>query len=717
MATGTRQRDRGTAAAPRDVLGATAQATLAVAAAATVGDMVDLPAYWAITGALVGGVGGVVSDARHASAPALMYRLGCWCGAGGWLTYALHDTPWRLNTWAALGVGALAAAVLAPFAHRDDRRIRAATESGALVLRSNSDLARNWEARIQRVASMRVQIQEVERWANGAGYSLLAELPWGGATRARLAAFEQGLASDARLREGCGVEVDRGRHRGSAWLHVSTINLLSETIDYPSDYAPRSINEPVYLGGYRDSKAASVPLRELAGLIIGQRGSGKTSLLHGITAGVGLCTDTVVLHIDLNGGGMSQPWLDAWLEGEINRPPLGWAASNLDEALLLSEVMLAIAKDRKKSTRRVKKKANATLLPVSADLPYYLIMVDESAEAMSPTSRDPRVAQLRENLEEIQRIGRNEAVNVIFSGLRATSDVVSPNVKKQAAFRVGMFVQDEEELSYLFGWNKGISVEDLDGVGCGFVQFDKGRPRPFKVGFLKPLQIGQVGAVISGRRTGFDPRAVAVARAVTGTAFDDRFDRMRVDFADLDDDDVDDVPALPAASVAGALPRRPFTLIAGGGSATADWGDPRDIAAQAAASSPSADARTPLAPAAVPEVIARALAVFDQLGDDRIHSKTLAAALHTTQQELAAALRPYSVTTLPNKFVRNGEDLRGYARSTLQAAADRYRRSGGDTLVLVGAASPTTPPDDLPHPPPGETSSPNVSPGGGEQQP
>ncbi|GAA2691945.1 hypothetical protein [Nonomuraea recticatena] len=705
----TRQRARRTEAAPSDVVifGPTVRTTLAVAATAAAGDMFGLPAYWASGAALVGGIGTALADVREGASPAaLVYRFSCWCGSGAWLTYALLDTPWKLNTWAALGVGALTAAVLSRIPARDGERIRAATTSSALVLGSNARLAQEWEARIMRVVHMRVRIEEVQRWSNGAGYSLLVDLPSGGATRDRLASAESNLASDAKLRNGCGVEVTKGPNRGSAWMHVSTINLLGEILDYPAEYAPRSILEPVYLGGYRNGAPASVPLRELAGLITGQRGSGKTSLLHALTAGVGLCTDTVVLHIDLNGGGMSQPWLDAWLEGEVDRPPLGWAASNMDEALLLSETMLAIVKDRKRSTRRIKKQANASLLPVSAALPYYLIMVDESAEAMSPTSNDPRVAKLRANLEEIQRIGRNEAVNVIFSGLRATADVVSPNVKKQSGFRVGMFVQDEEELSYLFGWNKGISLDDLDGAGCGFVQFDKDRPRPFKAAFLQPLQIGEISTTISARRTDFDPRAIAVARALTGDAFDTRFDRMRADFADPEDDDDLDLLPLPAPSAPGQLPQSP--LAQAGGFPLA-WENPNSIAAQATAPKQVA---LSAGGGEVPEVIAAALAVLDGLGDDRIHSADLAIALGTTMDKLAAALRPFGVTTLPNKFVRNGKDRRGYDRADLTAAAERHRNRGGQEAVLVGAASPTTPPSDSPTPPLGESPTPPTSPGG-----
>src|SRR5690606_18426571 len=93
--------------------------------------------------------------------------------------------------------------------------------------------------------------------------------------------------------------------------------------------------------------------------------------------------------------------------------------------------------------------------------------------------------------------------------------------------------------------------------------------------------------------------------------------------------------------------------------------------------------RPPQAPAVaeaperpLPEILARALEAFQVAGDDRMHSADLAAALGLTQVELAAALREYGVTTLPNPFERRGTRARGYALDDLQAAAERSRQSG-----------------------------------------
>src|SRR5690606_28755458 len=140
-----------------------------------------------------------------------------------------------------------------------------------------------------------------------------------------------------------------------------------------------------------------------------------------------------VWHIDLNGGGMSQPWLHGWLTGQSERPAVDWAAADIDEALQLAAAALRIAKARKRYTRQLKIETNASLMPVSPDLPEFVVLVDEGAAALSPMTRDPVLRELRETIEEIQRIGRNEAVNIVVSGLRATQDMISPNVRKQSA--------------------------------------------------------------------------------------------------------------------------------------------------------------------------------------------------------------------------------------------------------------------------------------------
>ncbi|MEV7908406.1 hypothetical protein [Streptomyces anulatus] len=255
--------------------------------------------------------------------------------------------------------------------HTPDADARPASGQGAVVLRRTTALAQEWEQRIERVTRIRVEITDVRHWDSGAGYSLTGLLPLDGSTRQQLINASGQLAAAARLDDGCGIDVDKGPHRGSFVMHVMTVNRLAEDIDWHGDTSPRDIHDLAILGEHRDSSPMGVPLREESVVLIGQKGSGKTTVLHGLIWEVARCHNALAAVIDVNGGSLAQPWLHPWLENETDRPALDWAAADLDEALGMTETLLQMAVDRKTSYRHLKVKHNLSLLPMSADLPSY----------------------------------------------------------------------------------------------------------------------------------------------------------------------------------------------------------------------------------------------------------------------------------------------------------------------------------------------------------
>lgn len=709
MTTSSTRRDRPApdwSLAPRGPMSATIQGALATAAAAVAGDLVGVHPVIGGAATAAGAVATVLRSAHLAHPPgALLYRLMCTLGAGGWITYTLAGGElWSQGTWAALGIGALTAGMLSPLG--SVRRGRGHALPGrSLVLTRTARVGEEWEARIRRVCRIPVTVTDVAHWSTGTGYDVHVELPGAGATRARLAAAADALAADAQLPEGCGVEVGPGPHRGAAILRVSTVDRLHEDIPMPTLRTGGSILDPVHLGEYRDGTAAGVHLRQSSALIIGQRGSGKTNLLNVLTAQVASRRDAIVWHIDLNGGGMSQPWLHGWLNGQSERPAVDWAAADIDEALQLAAAALAIAKARKRSTRALKVKANTSLMPVSPELPEIVVMVDEGAEALSPISRDRQAQTLRAMLEELQRIGRNEAVNVIVSSLRATQDMISPNVRKQAAVRVAMYVQDEDELAYLYGWNKGLSTADLPGPGCGFIQDGQASPRPFRAYYMPPGDIVEASLAIARARPELDEAAAAIC----GEAYATRYERMRDAFGDAPQGEMERADEAAAAAV--EVPRPRLSVIHGGRAqqpapavnlaAAAEWPDLADLARPAPAAprlavaaewpdlTPGRTAAAPTSTSAglrlaaaderpalerrdVPPILARVLDAFAAAGDTRMHSAALADALGMTPGELAAALREHGVTPLDQPFERGGRRARGYALADVEAAAARH---------------------------------------------
>lgn len=679
--------------APRGPVSGTAQGALAVAALAVAGDLAAVSPVWGCVATGAGAVATVLRSAYMEHPPAgLFYRLGCALGAGTWLTYTLAAGLWSQAAWVALGIGAASAGILSPLGRARARTRRTGT-GRALVLSRTARVGDDWERRIQRVCRMRVTVTGVREWPTGAGYDLHLDLPGAGATRAQIAQGADALAVDARLPQGCGVEVMPGAHRGAVVLRVSTVNRLAEVIGYPEDYSPRSILEPIILGEHGNADPAGAVVREEAMLIAGKRGSGKTTLLQDASIALGRCANNLVWHLDLNGGGLTQPWIDVWLDGRVQRCPIDWAAPNAREGKLMLAAAIEIAKHRKASYRKLKRAHNTNLLPVSPDLPQITVMVDEGAQAVKDR-------ELESLLGELQNIGRNEAVNLIVSALRPTSDLVPTNIRKQTGVRIQMFGPDEEELNHMFGWNAKISMDQLAGKGTGFISVDGGAPRPFRAFNVLPAQIEEAAISIATTRPDLD----AASAEAAGPAYASRYDRMAAAFADLDgQDDGEHQESLPATYTAPApvSPARPRLAAVSCGADASQWPDLRDLTKPATPAEPvltsAADwpellprqrqalhaeqiHAVPAAPSRpLPEILARAIEAIEAADDDRMHSATLADALGTTPTDLAAALRPYGVTTLPNPFERGGTRGRGYALADLQTAAERIRRGGHDT--------------------------------------
>ena len=727
---------------PHGPVSGAAVGSLATLAAGAVGGVAGVSPVWAAAAAGVGSLATVLEGAHRDAGPgALLYRLGCWLGAGGWLTWALAtDAALTANGLAALGAGAVSAAALAPLGRVRKTSGRRAAGGGELVpvTRPGGQLGAEWEARFKRVCKVAVRVTDIRPWDNGCGYTLVAELPPGPVTAAQIGAGCDALATDARLPDGCGVEPpEPGRHRGEFTLRVSTRNMLGvrgdehpPKVHYPADYSPRSLLDPIGLGVRRDGSVAEVRLREDSMLAVGPKGGGKTNTLDVATTGVGRCRDALVWHLDLNGGGLSQFWLHAWLEGRIPRPPIDWAAPNPEEALLMVTVAVSIAMDRKSSYRTYKTQNNVKLLPISPDLPAIVIIVDEGAEALSPrATSDPIKTQVRAGLEELMRIGRNEAVFPHISALRPTEACISGDILSGCAWRLGMFGTSLADLGHMYEWPKGLNAAELPVKGTSFIAHKPDAPVPFKVWFMEPEQIQEAAAAIAEYRPELDAASAEVANSeheirfgprgtkpvVMSNIYANRYERMRKAFTgepmQLAEAAGAAAPAAPRPAArpapAPAGPARPPVAVPGtpvaappplpqlrvlkGGAA--DWPDPMQAATGPAAPvvGPSASdwpdlfpTRTPSASAApageleparpVPDILARALKAFEAARDTRMHSETLAEALGLeSATALADALRPYGVQSRP-KFVRNGQNRRGYWRQDIEAAITAAKR-------------------------------------------
>jgi hypothetical protein len=491
------------------------------------GHAAHVPPLWAAVtagGGLIGTyIGGRI---RRATRGHQALRAAGWLAAGTWCSLAVANGPWTHMGLGTLAGGSLALGLAMTGAkHVDEKAAEEEARAEAVVRRAYLDakclaIAEEWEARIARVAhdNLDVEVVGVDFWPEDAGYSLDVEMPAGGAKWKDLAVLADSLAADARLPEGCGVEVGSGAHRGAALVHVATVNALIGEVFYPEDYSPLSANGPAPLGIHRDRSVFAPITRQRSGLTVGQKGTGKTNLMNVKIANQLRMVDVLPWIIDLNGGGLALAWLHAWeMAGRPGgRPPIDWVADTPEKALELSAALVRIALARKPGYKHLEIEANDDKLPVSPAVPAIVCDNDEIAELFSPRARrDPILREVGDNLVRVQELGRAAATNVENAALRATQDVISePQILKQSSLRIGLRC-DEAELSYLMGWNDRLSPEDAPYPGCGFYKVDQEPARPFKVYRLTPNQIREIVVATADMR----PKLDELSRRVAGEAY------------------------------------------------------------------------------------------------------------------------------------------------------------------------------------------------------
>lgn len=501
----------------------------AALASAVVGDVTHaspwLPAAVAGAGMLGTHIAGL---RRRKPRTTLGLYAAAWVGAGGWCSFAMVEGAWTTTVLGSLMAGAVGLGAALAGAHHHEEKVAAEKEHAAEQARLLSmdgkrrKIAAEWAGRIQRIVTgATVRIVGVELWDSGGGFTLEGDCD-GGTKWRDLKPYEDALSADAKLPEGCGVNVGPGAHRGAVLLDVATVNRLIGEDTYPADYSPLTLNGPVPLGLFRDGSVFAPTLRQLTTLLAGRKGSGKTNLSNVFLAGYVRMADNVLWVIDLNGGGLALPWLHAWHKaGKPGRPPVDWVADTPEKALAMARAALAVAKARKPGYKHLEIAANDDKLPVSAKVPGILIAGDEIAELYSPKARrDPILRETGDILVQVVELARAVAVNALITALRATQDVLSePQILVQSGLKIGM-KSDDRELNYLFGWNDRLSPEEAPYPGCGFAKVLDEPAKPFKAFRMLPAQIAEIVTATSGLR----PELDELSRRAAGEAYEKRWE-------------------------------------------------------------------------------------------------------------------------------------------------------------------------------------------------
>ncbi|MGW9455943.1 hypothetical protein ACWG5N_08155 [Streptomyces globisporus] len=538
-------------------------ATTGALAVATTGAATSMPPAWALTVGAAGAIGHTISSLRdRLAARTIAMRSASWLVGAGWTTWAMTSGP---LTWAALGslatIGVcIGAAARSTLLHEEARELEAIAADERQVARDLSAerraIAAEWVDRVQRVCHLTLRVVAVEMWPTGTGFTIDAELPAGGTTYDRIAQHSAALSADARLPHGCTAVASQGVHQGRVLIDVTTVNVLAEERTYPETYTPLSLYTGIPWGYRTNAEEICVFLREQCALVVGPTGSGKTNMVHVILAGFARTTDVLTWVIDLNAGSAGLPWVRPALDpngAPIDgvRPGIDWLASTYEEAVLMLDAALAVGLRRKVAYQDLMARANTDLLPISAQIPQIMLVVDEGAEIL--TSTDRRMKDLAKKILEVIRMLRAMGVRTVLTALGATGSVLGNlMIRREAKARVCLTGGETEgmDLSKVFPGARGLRPDQAPYKGAGFMGTPESAAALFKVWRILPNQIRD----IVHATTELHPTLDDVSSKAAGPAYATRWDADRTAWMrDTNPTPTTDMPAdvRPAAAGGG----------------------------------------------------------------------------------------------------------------------------------------------------------------------
>jgi S-DNA-T family DNA segregation ATPase FtsK/SpoIIIE len=435
------------------------------------------------------------------------YVAACGLVAAGWLAYVAATTVWSPVALAGLVLPAIVLTCAYPAIMR--RQEQAAERARLAREAANaSRLTRKWPDLLARIGHADIGYAGEE--ATLAGQLVHLRLPDSGkVTYQALAAATDRLEVAARLRHGS-LRFERGRAAHEVILHVARRDVLAATVPLPDEDEPLSINDPIPLGLYEDGQVCAVTLREVATLIVGLRGSGKSNLLNVLLAQLARCPDVLVFAIDLKGGRMAAPWIQPWLSRRAQRPVIDWLATDREEAERMLRALLRAVDARARSCSGGEK------ITPSAREPAILLVCDEVAVILGIGTGGPRLIDggvsnitLAGMATRLVMTGRSEAIDLIMATQRATVTMTgSADLKSQCALRIGLGVASEADARLIIPDNIRIAADlaRLRHPGSGIVQQGRtGRVLPVKFYRIEHHEIAAIAERFDGLRPQPDP--------------------------------------------------------------------------------------------------------------------------------------------------------------------------------------------------------------------
>jgi hypothetical protein len=476
----------------------------------------------------------------------------CGAAAAVWLAYAAVAGPRSWPAAAALVVPTAVLVRLWPMVRAHEKRLADAQQ------RRQDEVGRaaerqKWPALLARIGYDGVTF--VRREETLCGYSVLLSLPSSGrVTFSQLANSREKLEVAARTRHGS-LRFERGQAAHEVVLHVAERDVLAETIPLPAGSGPLTVTRPIPIGVHEDGQVCTVTLREVASMIVGLRGSGKSNLLNVVIAQLARCEDVLIFVIDQKGGRMAAPWLEPWQAGRTPQPVIDWLATTREEAEVMLRACLRGIDARSRSGSGGEK-----IVP-SADQPAVVLIVDEAAVIFGLGTGGPRSSlegttnsQLAALGTQITMLGRSEAIDPVFATQRGTVTMTgSGDLKSQCGLRIGLGVASESDARLIIPDDVHIAADlaSLSHPGSGIVQVKHGRVTPVKFFRLEHEQIGPI-AERAGRGR---PRPDPLLAAALGGDYANRWAPGRAGPQPGDAPQPGDSPRPPAHPVTVPAPR------------------------------------------------------------------------------------------------------------------------------------------------------------------
>lgn len=288
-----------------------------------------------------------------------------------------------------------------------------------------------------------VGMKEKSRKPFSAGKTLTLLLPISGKiTLSRLKDATEALEiAAARAGITATFEFERGKTAAEILLHVFDRDILAEEIPYPFDRGPKSIHEPIPLGQFPTGEVCVITFREVAALMVGLKGKGKSGLINTHLAHLTGCTDAVVWMLDGKNGETVRPWLEPFLNMVTARPAIDWPAIDVAE---FDAVLLATKYAREYRT------ANGWSVKTESRSSPAIIVIVEEASVITGVARYGAAGRV-ELAQDAVTLGRSSDLSILLATQRAVLDMLgSGSMKSNMDVRYGLGVTEAQDARMIF---------------------------------------------------------------------------------------------------------------------------------------------------------------------------------------------------------------------------------------------------------------------------